>query len=115
MGSLRGVATLPFLFDRSWLNFLQGADSLLVPADQVEQREQEDPDDVDKCQYKPKFSTRSHARGVCPGSSSEDMNPRIACNDHVQGVHTGHGEVQREVTFRCGAPYRPSAACRGTP
>src|ERR1035437_9322146 len=71
----------------------------LVSADQIEQREQEDPDNVHEMPVQAEvLNKRDVAAGVCSGAGAEDHEPQDAdADDHVQGVHAGHGKVQREV------------------
>src|ERR1035437_10166518 len=73
-----------------------------MPADQIEQREQEDPDDVDKVPVEPEIlNEREMPVGISTCSRTEDheaQNPDA--NDHVQRVHAGHGEVEKEVKLR---------------
>ena len=74
---------------------------LLVPADQIQQREEIDPDDVDKVPVEAEVLHKCDvARGVSPGPGAEDhecQNPDA--DDHVQRVHAGHEEVEREVNL----------------
>src|SRR5579863_7423820 len=73
-----------------------------IPADQIEQREQEDPDDVDEVPVEAEvFDICNVAGGVCPCLGPEEHEGKNAdADDHVQSVHAGHGEVEEEVLFR---------------
>src|SRR5665213_2404935 len=72
---------------------------LLMSADQVEQREQVDPDDVDKVPVEAEVLNECDVTGgVSPGSCSEDhVSEDTDTDDHVQCVHSGHGEIEEEV------------------
>src|SRR5580698_4571248 len=73
--------------------------SLLVPADEIEKREQEDPDDVDKVPVQAEVLDKRYVAGcvgIVPGAVDHVAQNRDA-DDHVQRVHAGHGEVQEEV------------------
>jgi len=71
----------------------------LVPADQIEQREEIDPDNVDKVPVQTEvFNKRNVSRGIRPGLARKIMYPKnpdtiIMC----RAWHAGHEEIEREV------------------
>src|SRR5690348_12829129 len=74
---------------------------LLVPADEIKQWKQKDPDDVDKVPVQSEVFNKSHMPGgVGSGLGSNDHEAQDADADHhVQRVHPGHGEIEEEVLF----------------
>src|SRR5262249_20554219 len=75
---------------------------VLVPADQVQQRKQENPDNIDKVPVQaaefnrrevpwPEIAARGAQQQPCKQSQA---------NHHVKGVEAGHGEVEGEKDFR---------------
>src|SRR6185503_6615023 len=72
-----------------------------MPTDEVQQREEIDPDDVDEVPVEAEvFDECDVAGGVGTGSGSEDHeHENTDSDDHVEGVHAGHGEIEEEVEF----------------
>src|ERR1700694_3382953 len=69
-----------------------------VRTDQVQQREQEDPDDVHEMPVQPDALERIVPFGgvaALPGGQQQVAEQPDA-DDHVQGVQPGHGEIERE-------------------
>ena len=54
-----------------------------------------------KCQYKPAFSigVKYLRRVVSLPREHGQHAKQAAADDHVQGVHAGHGEIEREEQF----------------
>src|SRR5271166_4357207 len=73
-----------------------------MSADEIQQREKIDPDDVHKMPVEPEVLHKRYvARGVSPGSRAIDHECQNSdADDHVYGVHAGHGEIEKEVEFR---------------
>src|SRR5687767_3728301 len=74
----------------------------IVVADQVKQREQEDPDNVDEVPVEAGDFDRRVVLGVempPPRHGGDDQHDPDA-NDHVHGVQPRHHEVQRIELFR---------------
>src|SRR5580704_19521706 len=73
-----------------------------MPSDEIEQREQEDPDDVDEVPVETADLDRvvvvrgDDAAGRPPEHHRHDAD----ADDHVEGVEAGHDEVQREEDLR---------------
>src|SRR5436190_20226513 len=73
-----------------------------MPANQVEQRKQEDPDDVDEVPVE----TADLDRAVIPGGDRPVPRPAqhdghdAEADDHVQRVEAGHQEIEREKDLR---------------
>jgi hypothetical protein len=72
-----------------------------MPADQIQQREQINPDDIDQVPVQARVFDRrvvSRASNALsrPGRQSREQ---AAADDHVQGVHSGHREIEREKEF----------------
>src|ERR1035441_3207385 len=83
----------------SWLCPPMPSRPLRVPADQVEQREEIDPDNVDEVPVEAEVQHKGRmARGVSPGPGAQDHESQYPdADNHVQGVHAGHEEVERKV------------------
>src|SRR5215472_18899267 len=75
---------------------------LRIPVNEVEQREQEDPYNIDEVPVQPEVFYRSHVPGTEVSShrtrNQPDQQPNA--DDHVQRVHTRHRKVQREEDLR---------------
>src|SRR5216683_470758 len=71
---------------------------LLVRPDQVQQREQEDPDDVHEVPVQAEaFERVVPLGGVAPLPGGEQqVAEQTDADDHVQGVQPGHAEIERE-------------------
>src|ERR1700761_7028983 len=73
----------------------------LVPADQIEQREEEDPDNIDKVPVQTKVLNEGDV--AVHVSTTHRFGEHAAkqhdTDDHVNGVHAGHGKVEREVNL----------------
>src|ERR1700692_2365302 len=70
----------------------------LVRPDQVQQREQEDPDDVHEVPVQADALERVvPLGGVAPlPGGQQQVAEQADADDHVQGVQPGHAEVERE-------------------
>src|ERR1039458_5422020 len=70
-----------------------------MSADQIQQREEIDPDNIDKVPVEPEVLNKGHVpRCVSPGPRAEDHESKYPdADNHVQRVHPGHEEVEREV------------------
>src|SRR5579863_7922177 len=70
-----------------------------MPADQVKQREQIDPDDVDKVPVQAEIFNKGYvARGIRAGLCAEDHESQNGdADDHVQGVHARHRKIEEKV------------------
>src|SRR6185503_6855168 len=66
-----------------------------MPPQQVEQRKQENPNDVDKVPVKSNHFDRTVILGIeaAPERKNQQVRQQPRANDHVQRVHAGHGEV----------------------
>src|SRR6478672_8568397 len=75
---------------------------LSVATDEVQQWEQKDPDDIDKVPIQSKVFNKCHVpcrigTGLrLRDHESENRNS----NNHVQCMHAGHGEVEKEIDLR---------------
>src|SRR5438045_6297476 len=75
-----------------------------VAADQVQQREEEDPHDIDEVPVQSCDFNRCVVIAIelpAPGHDAYDGHDSEA-DDHVQRVQTGHAEVQRIEDLRSG-------------
>ncbi len=69
-----------------------------MAADEIQQREQKDPDNIDEVPIKPEIID---GRGMPIDISAvlrlvEQNEQNADADDHVQGVHAGHGKVKEE-------------------
>src|SRR5829696_6321793 len=72
-------------------------DMSVSPADEIEEREQEDPHQIDEVPVKAHdLDRRVPLRGELPlgGHAGDDRHDHHA-DDHVGGVQTGQGEIER--------------------
>ena len=88
----------------------------LMPVHQVQQREQEDPDDVHEVPVQAgdldrRVPARARTCRAPPSSSITAMSPEP--DDHVQRVQAGHREVEREEQVRACRRRRPRSGSRG--
>src|SRR5271157_4112402 len=69
-----------------------------MAADQIQQREQIDPDDIDQVPVQAGvFYGREVAGRVMPPPCEDSQHAKkSAANDHVQGMHAGHREIEGE-------------------
>ena len=88
-----------------------------MPPEKVEEREEEDPDDVDEVPVEARPGRRACCtRGVNSPCRAFDDQPgeQADADDHVEGVQPGHAEVEREEELALAAasarPARRSAA-----
>src|SRR6266853_6486535 len=78
--------------------FSSSSSPVLVPADQIQQREQENPDDIHKVPVKAaQFYGRVITWAEFPAFGAQ-QKPRqeSQANHHVKSVQAGHGKVERE-------------------
>src|SRR5687768_16137125 len=76
--------------------------SVQMPPDQIQQRKQENPNDVDEM---PVQAADLDGAGILPRDGSvpcPEQHPRHDSepDDHVNGVQAGHREIQREEDLR---------------
>src|ERR1700723_1664286 len=69
-----------------------------MAADEIQQREKEDPDNIDEVPIQPEVI---NSRGMPVGISAvvslvKQDEQNTDADDHVQGVHAGHGKVEEE-------------------
>src|SRR6202030_2428117 len=91
-----------------WCSCSVGADisSLLLfqrmAADEIQQRKKEDPDNIDEVPIKPEvIDSRGMPVGISPVVSLVKQDEQNTdADDHVQGVHAGHGKVEEEEELR---------------
>src|ERR1035437_8435344 len=70
-----------------------------MPADQIEQRKKINPDNVDEVPIQPEVHYKrlvSRRVSPCSGAQNHESQNRDA-DDHVQGVHSRHQEIEREI------------------
>src|SRR5215470_6584824 len=69
-----------------------------MPADQIEQWKKVDPDDVDKVPVQSGvFDGRMVFLGITPAPRQvSEGSEQAYTDDHVQGVHPGHCEIERK-------------------
>src|ERR1700679_2840708 len=73
-----------------------------MPADEIQQREKENPDNIDKVPIESKIvdgrGMPVHVGSVIRLVEQNEQN--ADADDHVQGVHAGHGKVQEKEQLR---------------
>src|ERR1700726_582247 len=69
-----------------------------MAADEIQQREKEDPDNIDEVPIQPEvINGRGMPVGIRAVVRLEKQDEQNTdADDHVQGVHAGHGKVQEE-------------------
>src|ERR1019366_10352347 len=69
-----------------------------VPADQVQQREQINPDDIDQVPVQARVFYRSEVAGRVMSFPCQDSQhaKKTAADDHVESMHAGHDEIEGE-------------------
>src|SRR5450759_1850862 len=69
-----------------------------MPANQIQQRKQINPDDIDQMPVQSRvFYRREVARRIMPLPCQDRQHAKqTAANDHVQSVHAGHRKIKRE-------------------
>src|ERR1700739_3666428 len=69
-----------------------------MAADEIQQREKEDPDNIDELPIQPEvIDGRGMSVSIRAVVSLVEQNEQDAnTDDHVQGVHAGHGKVEKE-------------------
>src|SRR5689334_4971015 len=71
-------------------------------SNQVQQREEEDPDDIDEVPIQADHFDRSVVGRVihAPNALDKQIGQKSQPNDHVQRVHSGHREIKKEQNLR---------------
>src|SRR5208337_1204380 len=69
-----------------------------MAADQIQQREQINPDDIDQVPVQAGvfYGREVAGRVMSPPCQDSQHTKKSAANDHVQGMHAGHGEIEGE-------------------
>src|SRR6476469_2695873 len=75
--------------------------SVLVPADQIQQREQENPHHIDQVPVQAaQFNRRVIAWAkLSTMRTQEQPGQEAQANERVEGVQAGHSEIEREEDF----------------
>src|SRR5882757_8649199 len=80
---------------------------------QIEQREQENPDDINEVPVQTDVFNGRIVVGIEAAFAGFQNQPekQARANDHVQGVQAGHAKIEREIELGVGVEGSYSAFC----